>query len=165
MLFESERLTFRVWNKNDLEAGFALWGNSEVMKLIEPALDKDQVARSIQAGADHYDKYGLQHFAMVNKENKKIIGCCGLSVEDFDKSVYEFVIHILPEYQNLGYGKEAGLAVLKFSKDKNVKKIVAACHTENAGSKSLLSYLGFTYIEDLWYDDTKRYECYYEMDL
>ena len=38
------------------------------------------------------------------------------------------------------------------------------CHLENVNSRKLLIKLGFIYKGDVWYDDTKRYESYFEME-
>jgi len=164
MLFESERLYYRVWRTDDVSVGIKLWGNEEVMKYIEPVLSESQVALSIERGIEHYKSHGVQLFAMVLKETNEVIGCCGLSVEDKDEKLYEFGIHIIPEFHHRGFGYEAGKAVLKFADTIDYKKIIAACHLENIYSRKLLLKLGFIYKGDVWYDDTNRYESYFELE-
>lgn len=160
MLFESKRLEFRVWEMTDAEAGFKLWGNPKVMAYIEPPLTRDAVKQSIQRGLEHYKKYGVQIFAMVLKDSREIIGCCGFVYED--ETEYEFVIHMMPEYHRNGYGFEAGTAAFTFIEKHGYSKIMAACHLENQASKALLLKLGMTYVGDEWFEDTKAYECLFE---
>ena len=62
MLFESERLYYRIWQKEDVSVGLKLWGNEEVMKYIEPTLSESQVALSINRGIEHYKAFGVQLF-------------------------------------------------------------------------------------------------------
>lgn len=164
MLFESERLYYRVWQKEDVSVGLKLWGNEEVMKYIEPTLSESRIALSINRGIDHYKTFGVQLFAMVLKGRNEVIGCCGLSVEDEDEKVYEFGIHIMPEFHHQSFGYEAGKAVLEFTDAIDIKKIVAMCHLENVNSRKLLIKLGFIYKGDVWYDEVKRYESYFEME-
>ncbi|MBI9014540.1 MAG: GNAT family N-acetyltransferase [Clostridiales bacterium] len=164
MLFKSERLYYRVWQKDDIPAGVGLWGNEEVMKYIEPVLSESQVALSIERGIEHYNSYAVQLFAMVLKETNEVIGCCGLSVEDFDEKIYEFGIHILSDFHHQSFGYEAGKAVLEFADTIDIKKIIATCHLENVYSKKLLMKLGFVYKGNVWYDDTYRFESYFEME-
>lgn len=164
MLFESKRLYYRVWQTGDLSVGIKLWGNEEVMKYIEPVLSESQVVLSIERGIEHYKLHGVQLFAMVLKETNEVIGCCGLSVEDKDEKLYEFGIHIIPEFHHKGFGYEAGKAVLKFADTIDYQKIIAACHLENIYSRKLLLKLGFIYKGDIWYDDTNCYESYFELE-
>lgn len=164
MLFESERLYYRVWQKEDVPVGVKLWGNEEVMKYIEPVLSECQVAISINKGIEHYKAYGVQLFAMVLKDTNEVIGCCGLSIEDEGENIYEFCIHIIPKHHHQGYGYEAGKAVLEFSESIDISKFIATCHLENINSRKLLVKLGFIYKRDVWYDDTNRVESYFEME-
>lgn len=161
MLFHSHRMYYRIWTEEDLAAGIKLWGNPEVMKFIEEPLSDDGVLKSIQAGKRHYQNYGTQLFAMVLKKNDQIIGCCGFSVEDLENKTYEFGIHIMPEYQLKNYGYEAGKAAIAYIKNQ-ASLIIAACHLENKASEQLLLKLGFDYKGNRWFDDTKRYEQYFE---
>ena len=160
MLFKSERLSYRLWTEEDLEAGLALWGNVDVMIYIEPVLNREQVKMSIKRGLEHYETYGTQLFAMVLED--KIIGCCGFSFEE--EGVYEFGIHILPDYHRQGFGYEAGKAALKFLSEKGDYKVIAACLPENTASRQLLFKLGFVYHNEIWFDDTNRYESYFELN-
>jgi len=166
MLFESERMYYRVWQSTDLQAGIDLWGNPQVMNLIEPPLSQGKVAMSIQRGIEHYEKYQTQLFAMVLKETDAIIGCCGFSCDNFQDKVYEFGVHIMPDHQSKGYGYEAGLAAINYIKDTlEVNQIIAACHVDNLKSEALLKKLKFDYKGELWFDDTNRYEKYFEINL
>lgn len=162
MLFESERLYYRLWTLEDLEAGYRLWGDAEIMKYVEPPLTMDQVQNSIRRGMDHYKKYKTQLYAMVLKESQEIIGACGLKVEDVDLRIYEFGIHIMKDYHMKGFGYEAGLAVLNHMDHLQASKVIAACHLENQASKALLEKLDFNYKGDVYFDDTQRMEAYFE---
>ncbi len=132
------------------------------MKYIEDPLSRDRVKQSILRGIEHYHKYDLQLFAMVLKSTDEVIGCCGFSVEDIEEKTFEFAIHIMTPYQNMGYGYEAGMAALGYIKSYDINMIIAACHTENIKSKNLLLKLGFDYKGDVFFDDTNRFECYFE---
>lgn len=165
-LFESERLYYRVWIEDDVEAGYNLWGSEAVMKYIEPVLSKDRVLKSIKNGILHYEKYNTQLYAMVMKETDEIIGCCGFSVEDYDAGIYEFGIHIMENFHSKGYGYEAGRAAIHYLKTNgDAKKIIGACHEENEPSEKLMKKLGFHSQGLVWFDDTSRYEKFFEYDL
>jgi len=162
IVFQSKRLNYRVWTTDDLSAGIKLWGSHQVMKFIEPELNEAQVMKSIENGKKHYDEYGTQHFAMVTKDNNQIIGACDFGVEEEEPLVVEFVIHIMDEFWHKGYGFEAGQATLEFVESLKPSKIIAACHVQNVASKNLLLKLGFDYKGQVWFEDTQRFEDYFE---
>jgi RimJ/RimL family protein N-acetyltransferase len=53
---------------------------------------------------------------------------------------------MLPEYEGMGFGHEASVAVIKLAKEAfNLKKIVAITQPNNSNSIKLLEKLGFSF--------------------
>lgn len=93
-----------------------------------------------------YTDFGFGFYKLqFKKGTNKTIGVCGLlkreQLEDVDLG-----FAMLPEYEGMGFGYEASVAVIKMAKETfNLKKIVAIAQPNNTNSIKLLEKLGFSY--------------------
>lgn len=164
-VLKTDRLLLRTWTENDLDSGFSIWGDEEVMKFIDDGKPKtlEQVKSSIYAGIQHQQKYGYQHWAVTEIDSRKLIGACGFNRTEQDGEI-ELVFHFAKAHWNKGYAKEAAQGCIQHAiQVLRPKKIIASCHPKNEISKRVLLKVGFTFISNLWYEDTQREELYFEM--
>jgi RimJ/RimL family protein N-acetyltransferase len=88
---------------------------------------------------------GFGFYKLELKENNKPIGTCGLIKRDQLEEV-DLGFAFLGEFEGLGFGYEASLAILKLAKDEfHLKKLVAITLPINSRSIKLLEKLGFAY--------------------
>jgi len=93
-----------------------------------------------------YTDFGFGFYKLQFKEGtNKNIGVCGLIKREQLRDV-DLGFALLPEYEGMGFGHEASVAVIKLAKETfNLKKIVAITQPNNTNSIKLLEKLGFSY--------------------
>jgi ribosomal-protein-alanine N-acetyltransferase len=166
-ILKTERLVLRTWTEKDLNSGFDIWGDHDVMKFVDSCNPKtlEQVRASIIAGIKHQEKFGFQHWAVIENKSQKIIGACGFNKTENDGEI-ELVFHFTKAFWGQGYATEAAKACVEYSIEKlGPKKIVAGCHPENEASKKVLIKAGLTFVGNRWFDDTQQEEPCFELVL
>ena len=90
-----------------------------------------------------YQTHGFGFYVMALKSDNTPIGTSGLiNREGLDGVDMGFAL--LPEYEQKGYGFEAGQAVLSLAKDDfNLPSLLAITNQDNHNSQKLLTKLGF----------------------
>ncbi len=166
MIFESERLSFRLIELGDMEELFHnVWGNRETMRFCGGVISKEKIPQIIEYCRSQYDTYGNSIFAVV--KNDKLLGICGGKLDEDDPLHVELVIHLAKEYQHQGYGTEALKAYVEWLKTgKKATYIYASVHPDNQASlnmakKCSLTHSGFRQYEDTGFVD----EPYFELAL
>ena len=105
---------------------------------------------------DSYQKNGFGLYKVLNSEESKPIGLCGLLQREF-LQVPDLGFAILPEYAGKGYMKEAAQAVLKYETNKhNLKEVQAITSPINSRSRGLLKVLGFSMLKAIWPDGNEE---------
>lgn len=134
MIFESERLSFRLIEKGDIDELFNnVWGNSEIMRFCGGAITKERIPHIIEYGRSQYSTYGNAIFAVI--KNDKFLGICGGKLEEDDPLHVELIIHLAKEYQHQGYGTEALKAYVEWLKaGKRATYVYASVHPDNQAS-------------------------------
>lgn len=166
MIFESERLGFRLIEQGDMDYLFYnIWGNSKTMHFCGGVISKDKISQIIEDSINQYSTYGNTIFAVMINDN--LLGICGGRLEEDDPLHVELVIHLAKEYQHQGYGTEALKAYVDWLKDGNrATCIYASVHPDNQASLNMtrkcgLVQCGFRQYEDTGFVD----EPYFELNL
>lgn len=88
-------------------------------------------------------------FAVILKENGKMIGTCGFASVDFENDAAEIGYVINPAYQNCGYATEAVLAVMNFGFGTlGLHRIEGRYMSENRQSRRVMDKCGMIYEGD-----------------
>jgi [ribosomal protein S5]-alanine N-acetyltransferase len=163
---ESSRLVLRVWTLQDIDAGLRIWGDERVMQYIGgQILDRDGVRKCLLAGAKHQQRYACQHWAVIEKNSQQIIGCCGFSKTESEQEA-ELVFHFVYDRWGRAYATEAGQACLDYArKHLLARTIIASTELENKASQRVLEKLGFCFVENRFFEDSKKFEAFYELKL
>ncbi|WP_298493103.1 GNAT family N-acetyltransferase [uncultured Algibacter sp.] len=107
---------------------------------------KDAEERIKTGHLKSYKTSGFGFYKLLLKaENNKAIGTCGLIKRDALDEV-DIGFAMLPDYEGIGIGYEASIAVMKLAKQTfKLKKLVAITNPDNNKSIKLVEKLGFTY--------------------
>ncbi|WP_459480764.1 GNAT family N-acetyltransferase [Clostridium saccharoperbutylacetonicum] len=154
---ESERIGFSVWDNENEQCAYLLWGNKVVTKYISATgiMTEEQIEKRLWNEKNTYEKHRIQYFPIYEKESNKFIGCCGLRPYDLDKNIVELGIHLLPKYWGKGYAKEACLRMIKFAFETlSFEEIFVGHNPYNLASSQLIKKLGFEYLHDEYYAPT-----------
>lgn len=165
MIFESERLTFRLIEPGDMDELFNVWGDSETMRFCGGVILKNKIPQIIEHNRSQYNMYGNAVFAVV--KNDKLIGICGGKIDEDDPFHVEIIIHLAKKYWHQGYATEALKAYIAWLKaGRRATYIYAAVHPDNQASLSMIKKCGLVQCGFRQYEDTGFVdEPYFELHL
>ncbi len=82
-IFTSERLGFRNWDKQDLEAFAVLNADEEVMEHFPKTLTTSETEEFVVRMQNHYATHGYTYFATELLETGELIGFIGLAYQEY----------------------------------------------------------------------------------
>ena len=134
MIIETERLLLREYTFEDFNSLYEIFSDQETMEHYPKPFDEKDVRGWIQWNIENYAKYGFGLWAVVLKETGRMIGDCGITIQDIDGDLLpEIGYHIHKKYWRNGFGSEAARAVRDWV-------------FENTGYDRLYSYMKYTNI-------------------
>jgi len=164
LVFESDRLKFKIWKENDIGNAKKLWGDTEVTKYIGGPFDEKKIENRLRIEIDNNANFCIQYWKLYLKTNEEFIGCCGFRPYKNENKALEMGFHLCKKYWGKGYATEAGKASLKYGfEELHLKKIYAGHNPNNDQSKKVLIKLGFNYIRDEYYGPTGLNHPIYEI--
>jgi len=163
---ETERLILREIVPEDAESFFAMDSDPEVVKYvgIKPLTDINQSIEMIGSIRNQYKENGIGRWAVVRKEDGRMIGWSGLKlIKEINnhQNIHDLGYRFTPEYWGKGYATETAIAVLNYGfNEMKLDKIFAYADVENEASNHVLRKLGFeekeTFIDEgdncFWYE-------------
>lgn len=138
---ESERLILREFMMGDEKQIFREENDREDDQVFYIPQKLEAYIR-LQYG---FYEYGL--WAVVRKEDKKILGKAGITAYDHERGGYMLAYHIFSPYRCHGYGQEACRIILDYVKQEGGGRIYALAEASNKISVRLLEKLGFRAME------------------
>lgn len=151
MLIETSRLQMRQFTLEDVDAVYEFSTCSDVMRftgdagVIKTKADAENIIRNVWLA--EYKRYGYSRYALVHKDDKKVIGFCGVKYEP-ELGCPDIGYRMLTKYWGQGLGTEAVGAVLTYAREVlGLKKIIGEVVEENVASNKLLLKLGFCHTD------------------
>lgn len=152
------RIIYKLWQDVPKKYAYQLWQNPEVAKYIHKngMFSDDEVEDRVFVENQQFDEHGVQYFPIfINEDADEVfIGVAGLRPTT-ENGVFEFCIHLLPEFWHQGFASEAGQHILNWGfNDLGAQEIRAGHNPNNHASKKMLTRLGFNYVFDQYYAPT-----------
>ncbi len=146
---QTERLTLRLFEKDDL---------SQMEDLFKDPQDRTFLAMPQEPSTKELMKlwwgYCTKRYesdrggenAMIDKATGKLIGQCGLLVQDVDgKKELEVSYAVLPKYRNMGYATEVAKKMRDFAFEQGyTDSLISIIHTDNHKSEKVAIKNGMT---------------------
>lgn len=111
-MIETKRLILREYVWEDFDALYEILSDSETMQHYSRPFDSKKTRDWIEWNIQNYQEYGFGLWAVVLKETGKLIGDCGITMQNIDGDYLpEIGYHIHKSYWRKGYGSEAVKAV------------------------------------------------------
>ena len=147
MIMETERLRLRELTPEDLDALYAVLGDSDIMRHYPYTFDTARVENWIRRNQQRYGVFGFGLWAVCRKDTGELIGDCGITMQQIDRVILpEIGYHIRRDCQRQGYAREALAAVIQAFFEKTDTVLFTGGHyAYNTISGELLKKLGFTY--------------------
>lgn len=150
MKLETERLFLRGMTKNDFDALYAVLADSDIMKHYPYKFDEKRVMGWIERNIERYKTDGFGLWAVCLKENGKMIGDCGLTLQNINGQIKpEIGYHIAKTFQRKGYAKESAQAVRDWAfKNTDFDVIYSYMKANNLPSIATAKANKMTFIEE-----------------
>lgn len=156
MKLETNRLILRELTMEDFNDLFEILSDEETMKHYPRPFDEQKVRDWIQWNICNYQTFGFGLWAVVLKENNKMIGDCGITMQNIDGEIKpEIGYHINKKYQRQGYATEAAIRCRNFAFENTpFNRIYSYMKYTNVGSYSVALNNGMKLIKE--YEDPKN---------
>ena len=141
-MITTERLLLRPLTLDDAEAWHAVWGDPEVIwwGAHRSVADTEAfVAEVIQRTAG---REGLAWFAIILRENDRLIGDIALEPAAWDPQRVEIGWHLARDAQGRGYATEAAAAVVQHAATIGLARVEASIVPTNLPSRRVAEHLG-----------------------
>lgn len=150
-LFTSNRLGFRNWSINDLDAISVINSNQQVMEFFPSIQNREQTNDFIERMQQHFESTGFCYFAIDHLEQQECIGFIGLCLQTFLPKKGNFVDigwRLSPNYWNQGLATEGARACLKYGfEELNLQEIYSIAPAANEKSQKIMQKIGMNLIE------------------
>jgi ribosomal-protein-alanine N-acetyltransferase len=152
------RILLRPLHLSDASFVLKLRSDSFNMRFVNMKLYEniERAERFIDAVSNDIDAGRVCFWGVSLMEAEEVIGTVCLWNVTEDGNSAEIGYELLPEYQGLGYMREAVAMVIDYAfSDLGLKKVEAVTHKDHHSSLALLSHLNFEYqgfLEDIFPD-------------
>ena len=142
---ETERLEFRQWQDSDYERFSMFYSIEENARFVGGIKNAEESWRLMATYIGHFVLHGYSYLAINEKKTKKLIGTVGLwNSKPWPEP--ELGYWLLPQFQNQGFGTEAGLAAKRYALETlHLRSLVSYIDPKNEPSKQLALRLGGTF--------------------
>ena len=146
MIIETDRLLLREFVADDWPEVLAYQVDPLYLRYSNSAPPTEMQAREFVemfVGWQHEQPRTNFQLAMVLKANSKLIGNCGIRVNDPDQREANIGFELSHHHWNQGYATEAARAILAFGFDElKMHRIWSWCVADNVGSVRVLEKIG-----------------------
>ena len=152
-ILKTNRLYLRRLTIDDAKSLYLLNLDPDVIKYTGDKPFKNMAdAKTFLTNYDHYKKYDFGRWAVINKENNKFLGWCGLKYTQ-EIEEYDIGFRFFKKVWNKGYATESAMACVKLGFEKyKMSEIVGRAMKENTGSIRVLEKIGLTYDKPFNFD-------------
>ena len=165
MRIETERLILREFQDGDWPAVLAYWNDPRYQRYNPDLPDREGFVRDLVAMFVASQTEGPRRkwqLAIVNKLDDRLIGNCGIRVNNLELGEANIGYELDPRDWGNGYATEAATAIVRFGfEELDLHRIWAECVADNSGSARVLQKLGMRreahfrehqYFKDRWWD-------------
>lgn len=146
LIFETQRLTVRRYNKNDAADFYSFSGNEDVMRYIRPVISRVESDRFLEANIKLYEDYPYTgRWAAFEKATGSFIGSFSILVMDAEKNKMHIGYALLPRFWGKGYASELlKKGIRYFFNNHAASELYAITQIPNTASQNVLLKAGFT---------------------
>ena len=154
-ILETSRLILREFAADDADALALVLSDAETMRFYPAPFDRAGVEQWIARNQRRYAEIGHGLWAMILKESGKLVGDCGLSVQNVEGAdEVEIGYHVRRDLWGQGLATEAARACRDYGfSHLPVERIVSLIRPENLASRRVAEKNGMVvWKEVMWHD-------------
>ncbi len=147
-VLDTERLTLRKMKTCDTDDMYEYARLPEVTQYLTWTEHPNKIYthRYLEYIKDQYANGDFYDWALILKENGKMIGTCGFTAFDVQNNCAEIGYVVNPQYRGKGYAPEAVREIMRFGfMDLNLHRITARYIDGNSASFSVMKKCGMRY--------------------
>lgn len=145
-LFTSERLGFRNWVDEDIDAFAAMNAHHEVMAYFPKILTREETKNTLERLQKQFSEKGYTYFATELLQTGIFIGFIGLSWQDYKapfSPATDIGWRLRKEFWGEGYASEGAKRCLDFSFEAlSLERVVSVCPASNLASEKVMKRIG-----------------------
>ena len=145
-LFTSERLGFRNWEPEDLEAFAGMNADREVMKYFPHPLSREESENALKQYQASFNERGYTYYVVEHLTTGEFMGFIGFKYQDFDAPhtpAVDIGWRLRREYWGQGFASEGALRCLKYAFDTlGLERVVSHCPAVNTPSERVMQKIG-----------------------
>ena len=155
---ETDRLILRQMKFDDVDDLLGIFSDPETMKYFNIVFDRSRMETWLHRNLEHHAKYGYSLYSVILKNNRWLIGDCGLETTEIEgRLVVGIGYDFLREFWNNGYATEAAMAVKDYGFSRfGFRKLYSWINPENIASQRVAEKIGMT-LEKKVLRDKKTY--------
>jgi RimJ/RimL family protein N-acetyltransferase len=165
---DTASLRLRAWEHDDIAHLARLWGDPQIMTMLERApRDLQQSSDAYASIIAHWETHGFGYWAVIERETGNFVGTVGLEhMGDWplpDKVEVGYVL--FPEFWGRGFATEAARASIAFGfEDTPLKRIISTTYPHNHRSRRVMEKCGMTYQGTLYWESRGHAVAWYAID-
>ena len=151
MILETKRLYLREMNPSDFNSLCRILQDEKAMYAYEGAFSDQEVQEWLDRQIYRYQKWNFGLWAAVLKETDKMIGQCGLPLQQWkDQEVLEIGYLFERSHWHQGYATEAAKACKQYAFEKlNASEVCSIIRDSNTASQNVAMRNGMV-MKDQW---------------
>lgn len=151
MLLETERLILRALTLNDVNDLFKIFSDPEAMQFYPKAFDRQMTQIWIERNIHRYTQHGFGLWALLLKENRDLIGDCGLVLQEVDGvEEAEIGYHVRRDLWGRGLATEAAQACRDYGFSQlGFDKLISLINPANIASRRVAEKNGMRLIKEV----------------
>lgn len=151
MILETKRLYLREMNPSDFNSLCRILQDEKAMYAYEGAFSDQEVQEWLDRQIYRYQKWNFGLWAAVLKETDKMIGQCGLTMQQWkDQEVLEIGYLFERSHWHQGYTTEAAKACKQYAFEKlNASEVCSIIRDSNTASQNVAMRNGMV-MKDQW---------------
>lgn len=161
---ETERLILRRFTPEDAEDNYRIYNDPDNMRFMGRPPDsveseRQNIRRHI---ADYYDRHDFGLWAVVLKENGRLVGRCGLLYQQIEGAQEVEVTYLIDShYRGRGLATEAAREAVELGFERyKLPRLVAVINPENVASVRVAEKVGMKYEREVSFKDFGRVAVY-----
>ena len=163
-VLETPRLLIREMAIDDFDALHAVYSDAVAMVHYPEPFDATRTKAWIERNVRNYSEHGFGLWALVHKEEDKVVGDCGLSLQQVGGDAeLEIGYRILRSHWNQGLATEAASACRDYVFDELRRdRVISWMRPENIASRRVAEKIGMR-LEKEAFDRTGKKQVVYSM--
>lgn len=149
MIIETNRLSLREMRQSDYPALCKILQDADVMYAYEGVFSDTETQEWLDKQIKNYKEYGFGLWAVTFKSTGKMIGQCGLTMQNYKESQVLEVGYLFQKvFWHNGYATEAAIACRDYAFEKlNADEVFSIIRDNNIASQNVAKRNGMTIVD------------------